>query len=235
MVSCYYQHNETPATINQHLKELRPLGFGNNDGKYVFGSLSRIFGEIVEKQVWTPDLLTNTQINDIKTSLDNGFPVMCEIDFQPQTQAPDMHFVLLVDYNPANENEFTIADPWTGTLHSLKDYLGWWKPSVRKTIEGYFTYTGPLPITVDFMNTILPVADFEGGHRTATWYMREWSVEKVANKDSTANINLLQSQISDLNNKNSSLSNSLLTIRNKVRSRLDTATSELAKLGEEIK
>ena len=144
MVCRYFGKNEDPLTLNNFLKEKK--GFSANSGAYVYGSLTRCYPDIKEKRVQTPSPLTDTQIQEIKTALDNGYPVVCQVDYNPKTNQPDQHFVLFVDYNPNDENDFTIADPLGGKLVSLKNYLGWLKPNVRKTIEQYLIYTGKLPV-----------------------------------------------------------------------------------------
>ena len=143
MVSKYYGKDETPLTINNKLKSVS--GFKAGGGDYIWGSLPRVFGDIKETLKQTPTVLDNSQIDEIKTALDKGYPVMIGLDFDPKDVDYDSHFVLIVDYNPADENDFTIADPINGTTRSLKAYLGWFKPSARATIEKYVIYAGKVP------------------------------------------------------------------------------------------
>jgi hypothetical protein len=141
MVCCYYGHEETPATINEKLKNSN--GFANG-GYYVWGSLSRIYPDIKEKMVETPAALTNGQVQEIRSGLDNGFPVMVHVDYNPKTVQSDMHFSPFVDYNANDENDFTLADTLGGRVHTLKEYLKWFKPRMRDTVEAYIIYEGPV-------------------------------------------------------------------------------------------
>ena len=144
MVCRYYGKNEDPLTFNNFLKSKN--GFVANSGNYIYGSITRCYSDIKEKRTDTPSPLTDSQVQEIKTALDNGFAVIFEIDYNPKTVASDQHFVVCCDYNPSEENDFTIADPLGGKLRSLKDYLGWYKPSARKSIEQYLIYDGKKPI-----------------------------------------------------------------------------------------
>lgn len=145
MVARYYGKNDTPVTVNDFLKALKPAGFAAGGGEYVWGSFHRQYGDIEEVRVVTPDTLNDAQMGEIKSALDAGYPVMLHLDYNPKTVQNDMHFVLAIGYNPGDENDITIADPIGGRVHSLKDYLGWYKPSARNTIEQYVIFKGNVP------------------------------------------------------------------------------------------
>jgi len=142
MVCKYFHKEENPETLNNLLRDKK--GFVDG-GLYVYGAISKCYSSITETRTITPSALTDAQIQEIKNALDNGFPVMIHLDFNPKTVKNDMHWVLIVDYNPSDENDFTIADPITGTTRSLKKYLGFFKPSARNTIEQYIIYSGKMP------------------------------------------------------------------------------------------
>lgn len=142
MVCRYYGKDIDPGTLNQKLKDIK--GFANS-GDYVYGSVPKIYTDIKETRYITPSLLTDAQINEIKASLDAGYPVIIGLDYNPKDVDYDSHFVVIVDYDASDENNFTIADPLGGKVHSLKDYLGWFKPSARGTIERYIITSGPKP------------------------------------------------------------------------------------------
>ena len=142
MVSGYYGKDTNPEDINNILKASE--GFSNG-GFYNWGAIAKVFKDIKEYWVGTPDPLTDEQMNRIKSALDDGFPVMVQLDSNPKTVKLDMHYVLLIGYNPSDENDFTIADPVDGTIVSLKKYLGWWRPSARRTIEQFIIYEGKAP------------------------------------------------------------------------------------------
>jgi hypothetical protein len=147
MISNYYGKGDNPLTINEKIKQVNGFVSGGN---YVWGSLTKFYGDIQEKLTNTPQKLTDAQINEIKQAIDAGYPVMFQIDFNPETAPTDMHYVLCVGYDESDENNFQIADPWTGQIHSLKDYLRGTRPSARITIEQYIIYQGPVPKPGDY-------------------------------------------------------------------------------------
>lgn len=134
----YFGYDETPLTLNEKLKQV--TGFVNG-GEYVDGSLSRIFPEIFEKAVPTPNRLTDEQMKEIADNVNTGNPVVLGIDYNPKTIAADFHFVGAVDIDGNDENDIEVADSLGGRFHSLKDYLGFTKPSARDTIQKYFVFT----------------------------------------------------------------------------------------------
>lgn len=142
MIAKYYGEEVNPETINKKLKKIK--GFTAGSGNYIWGSLARLYPG-TEKHTKTSLPLNDKQIGEIRTALDSGYPVMVFIDYNPKTAKPDQHWVLFIDYNPKNENDFTIIDPIGGVEKSLKSYLGWWKPSARKSIEAYVIYKGKVP------------------------------------------------------------------------------------------
>lgn len=140
----YYGMDTDPLKLNQLL--MQNNCFEPNSGIYDWGSLNRISPSISDSNTKTPNKLTDSQLGEIKSAIDANKPVILELDYNPKTVALDMHFVVAVSYNANEENDITIADPLGGTLHSLKDYLGWYKPSARDTIESYTIVSGPIPV-----------------------------------------------------------------------------------------
>lgn len=147
MCAKYYGYDETPVTL--HDKIVAKGGF-TNDGRYYWNTITKIYSKITEKITDTPLPLTDDQMALIKNNIDAGQPVICQIDYNPKDVDPDMHFVVFIGYNPADENDFTIADPIDGREKSLKEYQGWFKPTARKAIDRIVAMTGPLPsVTTD--------------------------------------------------------------------------------------
>lgn len=143
MACNYYGKNETPATINDKLKSVN--GFSNG-GLYNWGYIEKVFPDIDEQWLGNyPNELTSAQMKTINDAIDAGYPVMVEIDFSPETSKTDMHYVLLIARNSSDENDFTMADPWTGSIGSLKLYLRATRPTARKSIEQVIIYKGKVP------------------------------------------------------------------------------------------
>lgn len=147
-VACYFGHDEHPLSFMQKLMALgESQGYVKGTGLYVHGAISKLFPDIVERVVRTPNKLTDAEMNEIKAALDAHAPVMVRLDYNPKTIERENHFVLITDYNPKDENDFTIVDSLGGKTHSMKNYLGLFKRSVRDTIEEYFIFTGPIAQT----------------------------------------------------------------------------------------
>ena len=144
MVCRYYGKEVDPGQLNTKLKDLG-AGKGFQGGDYVTGGVHLLYGDIKEARTATPSAVTDAQLGEIRTALDNGYPVICGIDVNPRTVAYDSHFVVVVDYNPNDESDFMIADPLGGKTRSLKDYLGWLVPGVRQTLYSYVITSGPKP------------------------------------------------------------------------------------------
>jgi hypothetical protein len=174
MTARYYGKDWTPLDINDKLKKNGGFAGGGN---YVWNSLEKII-DIQEVNIPTPFPLSDDNIKQIKDSLDKGYPVMLEIDSNPRTSPTDMHFVLATGYNPNDENDITILDPWDGVEKSLKSYLGWFRPNARTTIERYTIYIGEVQDLDNLKDTEITWDDAEGKRKTVAWYVYEWFIEK---------------------------------------------------------
>ena len=138
----YYGKDETVDTFMQKL--IANNGFVSG-GLYVHGTISKIYPEIKERWVQTPLTLTDSQVADIKSALDSGYPVMVKVDYNPSTLPIEEHYLNVVDYNQADENDMTGADPLGGKLIPMKAYFSWVKFGIRKIIEAYCVISGPVP------------------------------------------------------------------------------------------
>ncbi len=208
MVARYFGKDVNPLTLNDLFKSMGAgKAFKAGSGEYVSGGLHLLYRDVAEKQTLTPDLLTDAQIGEIKDALDHGFPVVIQLDYNPKTVQNDMHFVTIVDYNPNDENDFTIADPLTGGTRSLKDYLGWFKPNARNTIEQYIIFSGKVPentsatipvLKTDFVNIVHGSTEFD---KTVNEYLpgndpKQTSFDQVKNV-----INGIKSRLTDITNQ----------------------------------
>jgi len=137
MMCCYYNHEETPLTINKKLIDQNAFSSG---GLYVWNSISNIYSDIIESLHITPYSLLDQEIYSIQSSIKNGHLVVFQIDMAPETSQLDMHYVLAIGYDENDENNFTIADPWTGTIISMREYLKGSRDNIRKSIEQYIIY-----------------------------------------------------------------------------------------------
>lgn len=131
MAANWYGKRTDSKKLNKKLKEID--GFVNG-GYYIWNSLTRIYPEILERRRITSTPLNLNQVTEIKGWLDKGYPVMLMVDMYPETAPVDMHFVLLVGYS---DNDWTIADPWTGNLCPISDYLGKFAKTFEQCVEQY--------------------------------------------------------------------------------------------------
>lgn len=109
----------TPDYVNDRLKA--EGGFTSGSGNFIWGK-SQVLG--LTEQYVSPEYsgpVSAYGINKIKELLDSGYPLLCEIDFNPATTAEEMHFVLLCGYDGDN---VICADSWTGEVISLDVYGG---------------------------------------------------------------------------------------------------------------
>jgi chaperonin cofactor prefoldin len=108
-----------PGEVNELLKTNN--GFVKGSGNFVW-SKSIILG--LNQTYLSPryeGLVTSQGLQKIKDCLDQGYPLICEIDFNPATVKPEQHFVLV---NAYDGNDIGCYDPWTNQQISLDLYGG---------------------------------------------------------------------------------------------------------------
>ena len=133
MTCCYFGHDETPDSLNEKLKA---NGGYLNGNLYVWGALNKIFSDIkYQGQTSTPDPLTTSQMNFIRSKIDAGYPVILQIDTIPATAKLDEHWVLVIDYDG---DDFILADPWDGAVKRITS----WGVKPQQMIYAYAYYTG---------------------------------------------------------------------------------------------
>lgn len=150
--------NKNPTEVNDILKANN--GFVNG-GLFVW-SKSSILGltEIYKSPLYSGPV-TNQGIGKIKSLLDEGHAVLTHVDFNPATTNDDMHWVLILGYDePEN---FTIFDPWTGTITRLDVY-----GDTRKTIYEFRAYEPKLSIHDPSLSVSILKSQFEELVRNST-------------------------------------------------------------------
>lgn len=209
MVNRYFGKDTDPGRLNATFTSLGAgKAFTPNGGDYIPGGNHLVFGDIKEMRILTPSLLTDGQIAEIKTSIDNGYPVIICLDYNPKTVAAETHFVVIVDYNPNDENDMTIADPINGTVRSLKNYLGWYKPNMRNTIESYVCVTGPKP-KLNGDTVAVPKLDFENLVKKSTQHDKTVDYLKPGADPNTTLFEDLQVVVAGIKSTATDLSNKL--------------------------
>ncbi len=133
MVACYFGHIETPLTLNEKLR--RNDGYANGN-LFIWGALTQIYSDVVyEGQTQTPDPLTQGQMDDIRSIIDQKFPVFLQIDTIPATSGLDEHWVLAIDYDG---DDFIVQDPWDGATKRITS----WGVKPQELIYAYAYYSG---------------------------------------------------------------------------------------------
>lgn len=139
MVSTYFGHDENPESINIYLTNNNGYVNGN---LYIWNAVTKKYPDMVYQGiVRTPDTLTKTQMDAIRSIIDQGFPLFLKIDVIPSTSKLDEHWVLGVDYDG---DDIIIQDPWDGAEKRITS----WGITPQKIIYGYGYYSGTLPIFV---------------------------------------------------------------------------------------
>jgi hypothetical protein len=124
-----------PNEINNR-KELFTAGSGN----LIWGKTSILGLNNVYTSPRYNDAVTPQGIAKMKSLIDEGRPLICEIDFNPATTAEEMHFVLVHGYDESKDDVFFAADPWTGSEINLDVYGG-----VKRAVYTFRAYDKILP------------------------------------------------------------------------------------------
>ena len=234
----YFGIDITPDQLNQKYKDNK--AFAPGGGNYAWGSLPKLFTNITENLVNTPDLLTDAQIAEIKAAIDQKLLVMIQLDYNPQTVANETHYVVITGYNPTDENDFTIADPLGGKSHSLKDYLGWFKPNARKTISQYIIYKGPIP-KVDSGTVAVSKTDFPNIIHGSTEWDKTVNEYKPGNDPKVTQFEDIQKVISGYkaetsasNNKVTELQKNLAAANTEIDNQKDKVANTEAKCQRDL-
>lgn len=228
LISCvamtleYTGYSTNPHFVNEDLKDKG--GFLEGTGLYVWGAAEDIYKSInSETIVHTPNPLTDADMNIIYQAIDDGNPVMLQIDYNPSTVDMEMHYVLCIGYDPSDENNLLIADPLGGQERSLKDYLGWYRPSARNTIYQYIVYDVEVPTEPSSLHdTMIDWDDEEGNRHTCGWYEYEWFNEKTKRlqqlEDHQVELNVKAFEINNLSDQLTILQEKNARLTNKVES-----------------
>lgn len=110
---------KTPTEVNEILKANN--GFTKDSGDLIWGQVTALG---LNQEYISPkyeDAVTSQGLQKVKDFLDQGFPLVCEVDFNPNTEGEEMHFVLLIGYEGS---DFYAVDPWVGQIINVSVYGG---------------------------------------------------------------------------------------------------------------
>lgn len=123
----------TPTEVNNH-KDL----FTDKSGDFIWSKITVLGLNPVYTSPRYENEATTQALNKMRELLDEGLPLLCEIDFYPVTPNEEMHFVLVIGYD--DNDKFIAIDPWTGSEIDLSVYGG-----VKRTLYCFRAYDKILP------------------------------------------------------------------------------------------
>ena len=128
---------KTPVDIN-NVKAL----FTSGGGDFIWGQSALIGLKSVYTSPRYDDAVTSQAIAKMKSLIDEGRPLICEIDFNPNTVQEDQHYILIIGYDDSNPDseEFIAVDPWTGQVISASVYGG-----IKRMLYTFRAYDKVLP------------------------------------------------------------------------------------------
>jgi hypothetical protein len=120
LITCLSSYvDKTPPKVNELLKANG--GFAAGSGNFIWGK-SSVLGlteQYVSPRYTGP--VTTQGLQKLKDILDAGYPVLCEVDFNPNTSGEEMHFVLIIRHEG---DSFYAMDPWVGEIVNISVYGG---------------------------------------------------------------------------------------------------------------
>ncbi len=110
--------DKNPHDVNELLKD----NDGFTNGRLFIWSKCTVLGlsQIYISPKYSGPV-TDHGINKIKEHIDNGRPLICEVDFNPSTVSEEMHFLLVIGHDG---DKIFAADPWSGEIINLDVYGG---------------------------------------------------------------------------------------------------------------
>lgn len=140
LITCFANYlDKTPIEINDILKANQGFIQG---GLFVW-SKSTVLG--LNQVYLSPryeDAVSSQGLDKMRQLIDEGRPLIAEIDFNPSTVSEEMHYVLIHGYD--GNDKFFCIDPWTGQEIDLDVYGG-----VRRAVYQFRAYDKTLPFQAD--------------------------------------------------------------------------------------
>lgn len=117
---------KTPDQVNQILKDNG--GFLAGGGLFIWGKASVLGLTCQYTSSSYSGPVTDLGVTKAKEYLDQGFPLIAEVDFNPATVAEEQHYVVVVGYDG---EDFIMNDPWTKDRVSMDKYGGFRRAIVQ--------------------------------------------------------------------------------------------------------
>jgi len=110
---------KTPDQVNEILKQNQ--GFVSGSGEFIWGTSKSLGLTQTYASSKYSGPVTDLGVSKAQEYLTNGFPLLCEVDFNPIDTQEQMHFVLATGFDGEN---FYCNDPWTGDDTTFDKYGG---------------------------------------------------------------------------------------------------------------
>lgn len=202
MLAKYYGKDTNPEQLNKLF--IQNNSYANGNLYKWYEGLSKVYSDIeLLSLVDTPDPVSSSQFNLMKNEINEGRPVILQVDFYPATAQPDMHFVLLVGYDDKN---YYVADPFYGDISNLNRY-----GDPKYTILKYAFHKGnlsvtqpeePLGLDLDIPAYVEDKYDLKSNE----WYNKYWSLHDFIRDsiDTHRRLEKLEGEHKDLEKKSKS-------------------------------
>lgn len=165
--------DKTPAEMNTLLKNNG--GFTAGGGNFIWSKCS-VLGL---KELYVSARCMNidfyaTELQKAKDLIKEGYPLLAEVDFNPATDYPEMHFVLLAGIS--DNNELLVVDPWEGQWETWSDGAS------KRNIYQFRQYDKKCLEGEDTSTILVKKKDFENMWRKSTLY--DWIISTLKITDS---------------------------------------------------
>jgi hypothetical protein len=123
--------DKNPSEINQILKNNN--GYTSGSGNFIWSKCSALGLTQTYLSPRYQDVPVSAQaITKIKEFITNGYPLIAEVDFNPATDKPDQHFVLLAGID--DDGNILVVDPWEGQWET------WSEDAVKRNVYQFRAY-----------------------------------------------------------------------------------------------
>lgn len=120
LITCFSMYiSKTPDQVNLSLKQNG--GFTSDGGDFIWSKSTVLgLGQTYLSPRYTGPVTVQGLVK-VKELLDQNLPIVCEVDFNPNTDGEEQHYVLLIGYEG---DKIFAADPWVGEIINLDVYGG---------------------------------------------------------------------------------------------------------------
>lgn len=125
-----------PKEVNQILKDNG--GYTAGSGNFVWGKSIALGLTQTYLSPYYNDAVTAQGITKIKEIIGQGYPLLCEVDFNPADTVKQQHFVLLSGVDDAGN--ILVVDPWEGQWET------WSEAACKRNIYQFRAYDKKLSI-----------------------------------------------------------------------------------------